>query len=128
MLKDILQQDEVRQNKSSFFKSPFKIFRRGRRCLREGCKTVLTIYNPNKYCFFHISQNNKKRIPTTIEELTAKKEGKMKVTTFAEMVAELESGKKQVNIAQIKEILKHINQLFREEDLNFYGMIRKMRG
>lgn len=35
----------------------------------------------------------------------------MKVTDFALKVAEKEGGKKQVNIAQIKEILKIANEL-----------------
>ena len=35
----------------------------------------------------------------------------MKVSEFAEVVAEYEGKKKQVNIAQIKEVMKVINQL-----------------
>jgi len=35
----------------------------------------------------------------------------MKISTFAMLVAKQEGGKKQVNIAQIKEILKVINEL-----------------
>ena len=35
----------------------------------------------------------------------------MKVTTFAEIVCAVEGKKKQVNIAQIKEVLKVVNVL-----------------
>jgi hypothetical protein len=47
----------------------------------------------------------------------------MKVTDFAVKVAKREGGKKNLSIAQIKEVLKIINGLFGGE---FYKVIRKM--
>ena len=49
----------------------------------------------------------------------------MKVNTFARRVAELEKGKKEVNIAQIKEILKVVNNLLGGE---LYMSIWKIGG
>ena len=46
----------------------------------------------------------------------------MKITTFSELVAKKEGKKKQVNIGQIKEILKIINALLNGE---VYRLIRK---
>jgi hypothetical protein len=37
----------------------------------------------------------------------------MNLNAFAKLVAEIEGGKKQVNIAQIKEILKVVNTITR---------------
>jgi hypothetical protein len=45
----------------------------------------------------------------------------MKISDFAREVTKLEGKKKQVNIAQIKEILKVINELTKGE---FYKMVR----
>ena len=47
----------------------------------------------------------------------------MKITDFSECVAKREKKKKQVSIAQIKEILKVINELL---DGELYKLIRKM--
>jgi hypothetical protein len=47
----------------------------------------------------------------------------MKITDFAVEVTKIEGKKKQVNIAQIKEILKVINIL---TDGEFYKSIRKL--
>ena len=47
----------------------------------------------------------------------------MKVSEFAVEVSKIEGKKKQVNIAQIKEILKVINELM---DGQFYKDIRKI--
>jgi len=46
----------------------------------------------------------------------------MKISDFAIEVTKLEGKKKQVNIAQVKEILKVINELTRGE---FYKMLRQ---
>ena len=46
----------------------------------------------------------------------------MKIPLFAKRVAKLEKGKKEVNIAQIMEILKVINYLTKGE---LYKVIRK---
>ena len=46
----------------------------------------------------------------------------MLITDFAIKVAKIEGKKKEVSIAQIKEILKCINQLTNKE---FYKLIRK---
>ena len=46
----------------------------------------------------------------------------MKITEMAELVAEHEGKKKQVSIAQIKEVLKVINYLTQGE---FYKLVRK---
>jgi hypothetical protein len=46
----------------------------------------------------------------------------MKITDFSQKVAEAEGGKKQVNLAQIKEILKVVNNLTNGE---LYKLIRK---
>ena len=45
----------------------------------------------------------------------------MKITDFSVEVSKQEAGKKQVNIAQIKEILKVINKLLKGK---FYKLIR----
>ena len=47
----------------------------------------------------------------------------MKVTTFSEAVAVVEGLKVQINIAQIKEILKAANKLTNGE---FYKLIKKL--
>jgi len=47
----------------------------------------------------------------------------MKITDFAKKVTEFEGLKKQVNIAQIKEILKVMNQISNGE---LYKSIRRM--
>jgi hypothetical protein len=47
----------------------------------------------------------------------------MKVTEFAEVVADLEGKKKQISIAQIKEVLKIINTV---TDGMLYMFIREM--
>ncbi len=49
----------------------------------------------------------------------------MNINTFAVKVAKLEKGKKEVNIAQIKEILKIINKLTYGV---LYLVIRILRG
>jgi len=51
--------------------------------------------------------------------------GKMQVNKFSELVAKKEGLKKQVNIAQIKEILRVVNKLL---DGEFYGLIRRSNG
>lgn len=48
----------------------------------------------------------------------------MKVTTFSEKVATLESGKKSISIAQIKEVLKHANALTGGV---FYKLIKSLK-
>lgn len=48
----------------------------------------------------------------------------MKVSDFAVKITEIEGKKKQVNIAQVKEILKIINELMEGE---FYKDIRKIQ-
>jgi len=51
----------------------------------------------------------------------------MKVTEFAELVAEREAGKKEVSIAQIKEIVKITKDIIKEQsDIDMYAIIRKM--
>ena len=45
----------------------------------------------------------------------------MKITTFSQEVAKVEGLKKQVNIAQIKEILKVVNNLL---DKQLYKLIK----
>jgi hypothetical protein len=47
----------------------------------------------------------------------------MKVTDFAVKVAKKEKGKKEINIAQIKEIMKVSNKILQGE---FYKLIRKI--
>ena len=47
----------------------------------------------------------------------------MKITTLSEKVAELEGKKKEVNIAQIKEIIRCINDITNKE---FYKWVRKL--
>ena len=47
----------------------------------------------------------------------------MNVSEFAKEVAKLEEGKKQVDIAQIREVLKVINKLLGG---NLYKLVRKM--
>ena len=49
----------------------------------------------------------------------------MKVSDFAVLVSVYEEGRKEVDIAQIKEILKVINVLL---DGEFYKLVRKMEG
>ena len=34
---------------------------RGRICAREGCNTILSIYNPAKYCAAHLTQAQSER-------------------------------------------------------------------
>ena len=51
----------------------------------------------------------------------------MKISEFAELVAIQEEGKQQVNIAQIKEILKVINRIFTFEGEDFYKTIRRFK-
>ena len=51
----------------------------------------------------------------------------MKITDFAKLVSKHEANKKQVDIAQISEILKVINVLFKEKaEIDFYKMIRTL--
>ena len=51
----------------------------------------------------------------------------MKVSEFAELVAERESGKKEISIAQIKEVVKITKDIIKEEtDIDIYSIIRKM--
>ena len=52
------------------------------------------------------------------------KENQMNINDFAVKVAKKEGGKKSVNIAQIKEILKVVNVLLKGE---FYKLIRKIK-
>jgi hypothetical protein len=47
----------------------------------------------------------------------------MKVTTFSEKVAEIEGGRKQISIAQIKEVLRIVNDL---TNGLFYAIIKWM--
>jgi len=47
----------------------------------------------------------------------------MNIVKFRKLVAQLEAGKKEVNIAQISEILKVINTL---TDGKFYKLIRSL--
>lgn len=60
-----------------------------------------------------------------------KKEGgetKMKITDFAKEVTKYEALKKQVNIAQILEILKVINLLLKKKaEIDFYRIIRTLK-
>lgn len=52
----------------------------------------------------------------------------MKITDFAKQVAEHEALKKQVNIAQISEILKVINLLLKKHaEIDFYKIIRTLK-
>jgi len=53
-----------------------------------------------------------------------KKGTEMNINDFAVKVAKKEGGKKSVNIAQIKEILKVVNVLLKGE---FYKLIRKIK-
>ena len=53
---------------------------------------------------------------------TANKGGRMKISEFALLVCAYEKGKKQVNIAQINEVLKVSNGL---TDGGLYKLIRK---
>lgn len=59
-----------------------------------------------------------------LQEMTGT-EVKMLVSDFAVKVSKLEGKKKQVNIAQIKELLKVVNGLLGGE---LYKLIRKMGG
>ena len=47
----------------------------------------------------------------------------MKITDFAEKVAENEGGKKEVDIAQIKEVIKVVNNLLEGQ---LYKLIKKV--
>ena len=55
--------------------------------------------------------------------LTKKKEKKMKITEFNKMVCEREGGEKQINIAQISEVIKIANELTNGV---LYGVIELM--
>ena len=48
----------------------------------------------------------------------------MKITDFSEWVAEKEGLKKQISIAQVKEVLKVVNKLLKGE---LYKMIREIK-
>ncbi len=49
----------------------------------------------------------------------------MNMNAFAKMVAAKEEGKKQVNIAQIKEILKVVREvLLKTRGIDFYKIVR----
>ena len=48
----------------------------------------------------------------------------MKITTLAERVAKLEGKKVEVNIAQIKEVIRCINAVLKDEGVNFYTIVR----
>ena len=50
----------------------------------------------------------------------------MDVNEFAVVVSKLERGKKQVNIAQIKELLKIIRRLLLALGVDLYKLIRVM--
>lgn len=47
----------------------------------------------------------------------------MKITDFSKLVAQKEGLKEQVSIAQIKEILKHVNTL---TDGKLYSLVRQI--
>ena len=61
---------------------------------------------------------------TTVEFGYNKKENSMNIKDFAAMVAEKEGGKKEVSIAQIKEVMKVINRLV---DGGLYKLIRNIK-
>ena len=74
----------------------------------------------NKMNIFKATWNfffNRKKFPI------AKKESKMTIGDFAVKVAKKEGGKKSVNIAQIKEILRIVNALVGGE---LYKIIKKL--
>ena len=50
----------------------------------------------------------------------------MKITYFRKLITAEEGGAKQVNIADVSEILKIINKLFKQGGLDFYPMIRNL--
>ncbi len=58
-----------------------------------------------------------------VESHNCKKGGKMNVNEFANCIAIQEAGKKEVNIAQIKEIVRIINRLLEGQ---LYKLIRKL--
>ena len=43
-------------------KLPFFINRKGRKCATKGCNTILSIYNPNKYCWACLEKRAKKEL------------------------------------------------------------------
>jgi hypothetical protein len=52
----------------------------------------------------------------------------MKITNFAKEITKYEGLKKQVNIAQISEILKVINLLLKKHaEIDFYKIIRTLK-
>ena len=61
------------------------------------------------------------KITVNLRNILIRKEGKMKINDFAVKIAGLEGGKKQVSIAQIKEILKIVNGLL---DGQVYKLIK----
>jgi len=50
--------------------------------------------------------------------------GTMKITDFSIIVAEMEKGKKEISIGQIKEVLKIVNQLL---DGQLYKFIKSIK-
>lgn len=61
-------------------------------------------------------------ISILVKELYKEGGNAMKISKFSELVAKSEGKKKQINIAQIKEILKVVNDLL---DGELYKLIRK---
>ena len=57
--------------------------------------------------------------------LLTRRRNVMTITKLALLVAAMEKGKKQVNIAQIKEILACINKILKAHGVNFYQIVRK---
>jgi hypothetical protein len=49
---------------------------------------------------------------------------KMTINKLATLVAEMEGKKKQVNIAQIKEILSCIQKILKLNEIDFYTLVR----
>ena len=77
------------------------------------------------YYIFHFFME---RVPEEVEsnqkQEPEKGDEEMNINDFAVKVAKLEGGKKSINIAQIKEVLKIVNQLLAGE---LYKLIRKIK-
>ena len=58
-----------------FTGEPVKHYKEQRVCRERGCNTILTIYNPNRYCFKHTSARIRRANDLTTKSMCWAKHG-----------------------------------------------------
>lgn len=77
----------------------------------------LRIYTEERRANMKILDKIFTKKPTVLDEMT--------INEFAQIIAKREGKKQQVNIAQIMEIVKCINDELKGAGVDFYGLIKK---